>query len=198
MGGGERQRARVEHPRCPYCRDDVRPSDAKTACDACMAWHHQGCWSEHGVCSACGAGERTGEGLPSAPSPCRQPGCPNPALAATIEPTRVKGVDLRDRCLEHARAHLQSARSEMRVALGLLVAVGLVFLGYGLFFAPAEVPPSSEQLTATQAILLAVCSLFGSGVAWVLGGAYYAAGAGRLAALERPPRAGAGDDGKRG
>lgn len=59
MAERERQVA-VEHPRCPYCRDAVAPGARKTACDACMAWHHTDCWSEHGACSACGAVQALG------------------------------------------------------------------------------------------------------------------------------------------
>lgn len=48
---------RVEHPRCPFCHDAVRPGDEdKQACGACMAWHHAACWGEHGGCAGCGAG----------------------------------------------------------------------------------------------------------------------------------------------
>ncbi len=46
---------RVARARCPFCHDDVRPDDpAKVGCSACMAWHHEPCWSEGGGCSACG------------------------------------------------------------------------------------------------------------------------------------------------
>lgn len=46
---------RVAHARCPFCHDDVRPDDpAKIGCAACMAWHHEPCWSEGGGCAACG------------------------------------------------------------------------------------------------------------------------------------------------
>jgi hypothetical protein len=49
--------ARVNHPRCPYCHDVVRPQDAaKVGCSACMAWHHEACWGEAGGCGACGFG----------------------------------------------------------------------------------------------------------------------------------------------
>lgn len=51
---------RVEHPRCPFCRDQVRTAADKRACASCMAWHHAECWEEHGACAACQAGQATG------------------------------------------------------------------------------------------------------------------------------------------
>lgn len=45
----------VHGPRCPFCHEPVVPTDAKAACDRCMSWHHDACWSEHGRCAACGA-----------------------------------------------------------------------------------------------------------------------------------------------
>lgn len=44
----------LSHPRCPFCHDPVAPSMEKTACHACMAWHHAECWGEHGGCATCG------------------------------------------------------------------------------------------------------------------------------------------------
>lgn len=49
----------VQRDRCPFCHDAVRPEQDKTACDACMAWHHKDCWADHGGCSACGEGAST-------------------------------------------------------------------------------------------------------------------------------------------
>jgi len=49
----------VQRDRCPFCHDAVSPEQDKTACDACMAWHHKECWSNHGGCSACGEGAST-------------------------------------------------------------------------------------------------------------------------------------------
>jgi RING finger family protein len=54
----------VQRDRCPFCHDAVSPDQDKTACDACMAWHHKECWSNHGGCSACGEGAST-EAKPS-------------------------------------------------------------------------------------------------------------------------------------
>lgn len=53
----DRPLAHVEHPRCPFCHEGVRPEEEKHACLACMAWHHQGCVTENqGRCATCGAG----------------------------------------------------------------------------------------------------------------------------------------------
>lgn len=41
--------------RCPYCHEAVLTDQQKEACRTCMAWHHLGCWTEHGGrCAACG------------------------------------------------------------------------------------------------------------------------------------------------
>ena len=50
-----RGRVHVEGPRCPFCRDEVRPTQDKEACKSCMAWLHAECWSEGGGCASCGA-----------------------------------------------------------------------------------------------------------------------------------------------
>lgn len=50
----ERSRIEMSGERCPFCHDKVQAADEKTACSGCMAWHHAGCWGEHGGCSACG------------------------------------------------------------------------------------------------------------------------------------------------
>jgi hypothetical protein len=44
----------VELPRCPWCHDAVRGGQEKRGCSACMAWHHEECFEEHGACAACG------------------------------------------------------------------------------------------------------------------------------------------------
>lgn len=47
---------KVEHPRCPFCHEQVGPSDEQLACNGCRAWHHQACWGEgEGRCAACGS-----------------------------------------------------------------------------------------------------------------------------------------------
>ncbi len=46
---------KVEHPRCPYCHDEVVAGDPKVACLECMAWQHRECFAEQtGKCAACG------------------------------------------------------------------------------------------------------------------------------------------------
>ena len=78
----EQPRVELSHAVCPCCKDPVRPTDEKAACDACMAWHHLACWREHGVCGACGASA----GFSSEPAPppsvpqatCVEEGCDLP------------------------------------------------------------------------------------------------------------------------
>lgn len=61
-------RAVIEHPRCPFCHDQVKPDDNKYGCHECMAWHHTSCWEEGGKCSACGnRWRKDGRGFFSAP-----------------------------------------------------------------------------------------------------------------------------------
>lgn len=57
---------KVEHPRCPFCREPVRPGAdvEKRSCSACMAWHHAACWTEQGGCASCGHGDPTGKKKP--------------------------------------------------------------------------------------------------------------------------------------
>lgn len=62
----ERLRVEIAHERCPFCHEEVRREEpAKTACGACMAWHHAACADEHGACAACGAAV----GMPGAVRP---------------------------------------------------------------------------------------------------------------------------------
>ncbi len=50
----ERHQVDVQHPRCPYCHDEVGAEGLKQGCPSCMAWHHSECWAEGRACSACG------------------------------------------------------------------------------------------------------------------------------------------------
>jgi hypothetical protein len=50
----------VQHPRCPFCHEPVRPEQIKAPCHACMGWNHEACWTEHGGCAACGQKEAGG------------------------------------------------------------------------------------------------------------------------------------------
>lgn len=52
----------VRSDRCPYCHDEVSPSDQdKRACQSCMAWHHESCLREHGACATCGVAQHEEE-----------------------------------------------------------------------------------------------------------------------------------------
>lgn len=62
-----RARIKVDKPRCPFCHEAVDAEEDKRACDACMAWHHAECWTEHGRCATCGLVAYLG--LAEAPSP---------------------------------------------------------------------------------------------------------------------------------
>jgi hypothetical protein len=70
---------------CPYCKEDVRPTDEKVACDGCMAWHHADCWVDHGACSACGAARPSGldsaTPVPALPTVCVHEDCTRRPLA---------------------------------------------------------------------------------------------------------------------
>lgn len=53
----ERIQTKIKRDRCPYCHDDIMPGGDNYACHACLAWHHMGCWKEHGACIGCGNAE---------------------------------------------------------------------------------------------------------------------------------------------
>ncbi len=55
---------RAQPGRCAYCKDAVELSQ-RAACAACLAVHHEGCWSEHGRCAACGVEEVLRRATPS-------------------------------------------------------------------------------------------------------------------------------------
>jgi len=57
---------RVQRERCPFCHDDIAANPDRTACPHCTAWHHSDCWSDHGGCSACGAGATDRRGVEQA------------------------------------------------------------------------------------------------------------------------------------
>lgn len=69
----ERAAVHVEHPRCPYCHDEVKGGEEKIACLECMAWHHRTCWNEQARrCAACGRAATT-EGYERVESTPRSP-----------------------------------------------------------------------------------------------------------------------------
>ncbi len=80
-GTCEGPRVEVERPRCPFCHEAVGADEPKTACEACMAWHHRACWSDHGTCSACGNAAATAPLIVAPrqaaepPERCRRRGC---------------------------------------------------------------------------------------------------------------------------
>jgi hypothetical protein len=57
--------AKVSHPRCPYCHDEVMPPDAKEACNGCMSWQHAACWDELSRCAACQRARDVAKGGPA-------------------------------------------------------------------------------------------------------------------------------------
>lgn len=92
MSEGIRERIDVQGGnKCPYCHEQVLPSQSKLPCDACMAWHHTECWEAHGTCAACGADAP----IRLQPTPRRPPRRPS-----TAHPTRRCG---RQGCGEPAR-----------------------------------------------------------------------------------------------
>jgi hypothetical protein len=117
------------HPRCPYCRDAVRPQDAKRACETCMAWQHRACWEEHPRCSSCQAEDRSG-------SHCAAPGCWKPVGDVVTErsprPAETSTVDMRRLCLEHAVEAARQQRQRLRLLLGLVLVLALGGGGLGL------------------------------------------------------------------
>ena len=133
----EREHPQVELKRsaCPYCKDPVHPGDAKAACDACMAWHHQECWSDHGGCSACGAAQGVGEGVVErAPAPAADPpvcaasGCSRPVQQRVLETVY---VNLPEQGTQHAITTLchRHAGTGLRLSQSQVGALGVLLLG---------------------------------------------------------------------
>ncbi len=106
----EQPRVEVERPRCPFCHEGVNPEMAKAACDACMAWHHKGCWGEGGGCSACGARSS--------------------AVAAAIRPTPRGQAAVREE--PAARPRRRRGRPVWKTALFTVLATWLVAGGLAL------------------------------------------------------------------
>jgi len=136
----EREQPQLELKRgaCPYCKDPVRPGDQKAACDACMAWHHQECWSAHGGCSACGAAQGVGQAAPvpaavrvaapaaDPPPQCAAAGCDRPVQQRVRVALSVNVVEegtqhpIMALCHRHAGAGLRHSQSATG-ALGVLL-----------------------------------------------------------------------------
>lgn len=56
----------VEANRCPFCRDDVAPTES-VVCQSCLTRHHPDCWDEAGQCSSCSSQIRLQAGQVSSP-----------------------------------------------------------------------------------------------------------------------------------
>lgn len=74
--------------RCPFCHDAVdAQGEAWTACQGCLARHHEACWSENGRCGSCGsAASLVPRTQATAPAPEPVPARPRAAgiVAATL------------------------------------------------------------------------------------------------------------------
>ncbi|MGE0706502.1 MAG: RING finger protein [Planctomycetota bacterium] len=117
--GSERARERPLATRCPYCHTDVeRAQEEWVACQACLAPHHRGCWSEAGECASCGEPRAVGDGAPleAGPAPRRRqaPGTREKGEPQPVAPAEVAAVlelELRGR-----RAHFEGG-AELRAPL---------------------------------------------------------------------------------
>lgn len=81
--------AEVKFPRCPYCHEQVRRDEEKTACAKCMAWHHQDCWTT--ACASCGSPNRLVPQLASEPLRAVAP-------TRRVTPPRVADVGAQSEC----------------------------------------------------------------------------------------------------
>jgi len=155
----------VQRDRCPFCHDAVRPDQDKTACDACMAWHHKDCWANHGGCSACGEGASTEVK-------------PNPKAEEAVAPVQraVRSVQ------PTAPLEQGAPRTWMGVA-GLLISLTTALIGFTLLFAsysPRETTsgiwavnfttPKGFSEIGVAFTLLVTCPLLLLSVGFCLGG----------------------------
>lgn len=133
----------VEHPRCPYCHEAVVPGDErKQSCNACMAWHHEECWSLHGGCSACGR-DRDGA---TKPRPARASG-KEAAKGETVAPERA-GVGVGRGAAKGEPPSGAAPRSRPFFVLGA-AAVLLALFGLGVAVV-VEGPGPRSTLPATS------------------------------------------------
>jgi hypothetical protein len=144
------------HPRCPFCRDEVHPHDAKQACLACMAWHHQACWFEHGRCSTCQAEH-------AAPRQCTAPDCMTPVNGVVTEPKKVNrdpnAQDLRLLCAPHAVQAIDQQVLRVRVSVALLLLLTAGSFVWALVMVAQDPGRADEDLLA----VLLTCLLCGGG-----------------------------------
>jgi hypothetical protein len=143
----EAPRVEVEGPRCPYCHESIGADDGKTACEACMAWHHRGCWQEHGACSACGRTASATAPIVVAAPRDRRPSARSAAVESRRGERAVSRSETLDppapcirlRCAAEAEpGHPLCARHRMQDAwVGL--AAGLVALAMGAVFLAIDV-----------------------------------------------------------
>lgn len=152
----DQRRKLVEVPRarCPFCRDEVGPDEAKQACGDCMAWHHQTCWTEHGGCSTCGReAQAVTQGARCAWPECDAPPSdledhrpvPLPKSQERVRPGRL--------CLSHLEAALK--REDRLVYLGAVCSLALCVLGGVLFslYGKPEVQGQAPLLIAAGPFL---------------------------------------------
>jgi hypothetical protein len=127
----ERPRVDVERPRCPYCHEAVDGDDEKTGCGACMAWHHRGCWMEHGTCSACGALESAGVPGAVARRPVELDAAPVDRRAALASLGVGGGVALFSAAILLSALREASPTEHMASLALAFVVLGLVQLAWG-------------------------------------------------------------------
>jgi hypothetical protein len=151
----EQPRIDVQHPRCPYCKDELHPGQKKAACEDCMAWHHLECWEAHGGCATCGRSRlSTGTGAESeTPARVEQVEAPD----RSYEP-RCTFFDCVEAGTEQAHFNLYGRRLCRRHYLLLNKIRGVAFALVTLFLlvAAGGLLNRSSRLYAVAGILIAV------------------------------------------
>jgi hypothetical protein len=114
---------RVEHPRCPFCHEAVRPEEEKAACLHCMAWQHGECWRELG--ERCGSCRRSRyETAPATPTRIQEAQGGTSILIRLVVAVSLLFVG----CLASAAASAMIGP----LAGGLVIIASVVFVGYML------------------------------------------------------------------
>lgn len=128
----QRSQVSVARPRCPYCHDEVAPSDGKAACDDCMAWHHSACWVEGGsACSACGHRVQTGAAPRAQATPGPEGTAPDELTAARVA-GRVLGVAAREPVVLGKLIRRLVLEGLLSVAAAAAICALIALLIYGL------------------------------------------------------------------